>query len=83
MKIRRVALDRIGERAIRINAPMATIEEPFVTTFMYHRYAVEAAASMIGGIDYIYAMRGDGRKPLTWEPAALKSQEACCAKVSF
>jgi hypothetical protein len=65
MKIRRVALDRIGERAIRLNAPMATIEEPFVTTFLYHRYAVEAAASMIGGIDYIYAIRGDGRTPLT------------------
>jgi hypothetical protein len=70
MKIRRVALDRIGERAIRTNAPMATIEEPFVTTFLYHRYAVESTASMIGGIDYIYAMRGDGRTPLTWEPAA-------------
>src|SRR5439155_1642812 len=70
MKIRRVALDRIGERAIRTNAPMATIEEPFVTTFLYHRYAVESAASMIGGIDYIYAIRGDGRAPLTWETAA-------------
>jgi Met-zincin/Domain of unknown function (DUF5117) len=65
LKIRRVALDRMGERAVRLNAPMATIEEPFVTTFLYHRYAVEAAASMIGGIDYIYAMRGDGRTPLT------------------
>jgi Met-zincin/Domain of unknown function (DUF5117) len=70
MKIRRVALDRIGERAIRTNAPMATIEEPFVTTFLYHRYAVEATASMIGGIDYIYAFRGDGRAPLTWAAAA-------------
>jgi uncharacterized protein DUF4953/uncharacterized protein DUF5117 len=70
MKIRRVALDRIGERTIRNGAPMATIEEPFVTTFMYHRYAVESTASMIGGIDYIYAIRGDGRTPLTWEPAA-------------
>ena len=70
MKVRRVALDRIGERAIRTGAPLATIEEPFVTTFMYDRYAVESAASMIGGQDYIYAMRGDGRKPLVWEPAA-------------
>ena len=65
LKVRRVALDRIGERAVRLNAPMATVEEPFVTTFLYHRYAVEAAASMIGGIDYIYAMRGDGRTPLS------------------
>ncbi|HEX5473073.1 MAG TPA: zinc-dependent metalloprotease [Vicinamibacterales bacterium] len=70
MKIRRAALNRIGDRTIRTGAPTATIEEPFVTAFMYHRYAVEAAASMIGGQDYIYAMRGDGRTPLTWESAA-------------
>jgi hypothetical protein len=36
---------------------------------MYHRYTVESAASMIGGIDYIYAMRGDKRTPQTWETA--------------
>jgi hypothetical protein len=49
---------------------MATIEEPLVPIFMYHRYAVESAASMVAGIDYIYAMRGDGRTPLKWETAA-------------
>src|SRR6266513_3952717 len=30
---------------------------------MYHRYAVESAASMVAGQDYIYAMRGDQRTP--------------------
>jgi hypothetical protein len=49
---------------------MATVEEPLVPIFMYHRYAVESAASMVGGIDYIYAMRGDGRAPVKWETAA-------------
>ena len=61
MKVRRAALNRIGENTIRTGAPMATIEEPLVPIYMYHRYAVEAAASMIGGQDFIYAMRGDGR----------------------
>lgn len=70
MKVRRAALNHIGERAIRTGAPLATIEEPFVTTFMYDRYSIESAASMIGGQDYIYAIRGDGRTPLVWEPAA-------------
>ena len=37
---------------------------------MYHRYAVEGAASMIGGQEFVYAMRGDGRAPMTWESAA-------------
>ena len=46
MKVRRAALDRIGEHTIRNGAPMATIEEPLVPIYMYHRYAVEG-----GGVD--------------------------------
>jgi hypothetical protein len=70
MKIRRAALDRIGERTIKTGAPMTTIEEPLVPIYMHHRYAVESAASMIGGQDFVYAMRGDGQTPTKWESAA-------------
>jgi len=70
MKVRRAALNRLGEHTIRKGAPMATIEEPLVPIFMYHRYSVESAASMVGGIDYIYGMRGDGRTATKWETAA-------------
>ena len=76
MKVRRAALNRIGEHTIRAGAPMATIEEPLVPIYMYHRYAVEAAASMIGGQDFIYAMRGDGRTPTKWVSAARSAQGA-------
>ena len=70
MKVRRAALNRLGEKTIRKGAPMATIEEPLVPIYMYHRYTVESAASMVAGLDYIYAMRGDGRTPTKWESAA-------------
>ena len=70
MQIRRAALDRLGEHTIRTGAPMATIEEPLVPIFMYHRYSVESTASSIGGQEYIYGMRGDGRTPVKWESAA-------------
>ena len=70
MKVRRSALNRIGEQTIRTGAPMTTIEEPLVPIFMYHRYAVESSASALGGQDYVYAMRGDGRTPTRWESAA-------------
>ena len=63
LKVRRAALNKIGEHTIRAGAPMATIEEPLVPIFMYHRYAVEGAASMVAGQDYIYGMRGDHRTP--------------------
>ena len=42
------------------------IEEPLVPIYMYHRYAVEGAASMIAGQDFTYAIRGDNTVPLEW-----------------
>jgi len=51
---------------------MAMIEEALVPLYLHHRYAVEAAASTLGGQNYIYAMRGDGRTPVEWVPAATQ-----------
>jgi hypothetical protein len=81
MRVRRSALNRLGEQTIRTGAPMTTIEEPLVPIFMYHRYAVEGTASALGGQDFIYAMRGDGRTPMKWESAAnqRKALEALAA----
>ena len=66
MKVRRAALDRIGTNTIRTGMPTVMIEEPLVPIYMYHRYAVESAASAIGGQDFVYAMRGDNRTPVEW-----------------
>jgi Met-zincin len=81
MRIRRAALDRIGERTIRMHAPMTTIEERLVPIFMHHRYAVESTASSIAGQDFVYAMRGDGRTPTKWVSAGdqRKALEALTA----
>ena len=69
MKVRRAALNRFGENAIKRGAPMATLEEVLVPLYLHHRYQVEAAASVLGGLDYIYAIRGDGREPVRPAPA--------------
>ena len=52
MKVRRAALDRIGERTIRAGMPMAMIEEPLVPIYMYHHWAAEAAASIVA--EFVY-----------------------------
>ena len=39
----------------------AAIRESLETLLELEGYSVESAASMVAGIDYIYAMRGDGR----------------------
>jgi hypothetical protein len=69
LALRRAALEGFGERAIKIGRPMAQIEEALVPVYLHHRYAVDSAVTAIGGQDYIYAMRGDGRTPTRWVPA--------------
>ncbi len=70
LEVRRTALDRFGETAVRNGTPLALLEEALVPLFLHHRYQIEAAASALGGIDYTYALRGDGREPLDAVPAA-------------
>jgi len=53
MGVRRAALDRFGERNIKLRQPMAQMEEVLVPLYLHHRYQVTAAASPVGGIDYI------------------------------
>jgi len=65
MKIRSVILKDFSEKKIPSGAPMATLEEVLVPMYMFHRYQVEAASKSLGGVDYTYALRGDGQKPNT------------------
>jgi hypothetical protein len=70
MAVRQAALSRFGENAIRRGMPMAQIEEVLVPLYLHHRYQVEAAANVVGGMHYTYAMRGDGREPVRMASAS-------------
>jgi len=63
MQVRAAALRRFGEKNVRESAPLATIEDVLVPIYMLHRYQVEAASKLIGGMDYTFALRGDGQTP--------------------
>jgi hypothetical protein len=69
MDVRSVAMSRFGEAAIKNGMPMATIEEVLVPLYLHHRYQVESTASVMGGVGYIYATRGDGLRPV-WHIAS-------------
>ncbi len=60
LSVRKAALARFGEDAIRSGTPMAQLEDTFVPLYLLHRYQTEAAAKSIGGLNYRYAVRGDG-----------------------
>jgi hypothetical protein len=74
MTVRRAGLERFGDTAIRSHQPMAMIEDVFVPLYLHHRYAVDSAVTVLGGQDYVYAMRGDGRTPTRWMPAETQTK---------
>ena len=63
MRVRRLALERFGAGNLAPGRPLALLQEVFVTVYLRHRYQLEAAAKVIGGLDYRYALRGDGQPP--------------------
>jgi len=63
MQVRGTALKRFGENNIREGAPLATLEDVLVPLYMLHRYQVEAASKLVGGMDYTFTLRGDGQTP--------------------
>ena len=58
--MRKAALARFGPDAIRDGTPMAQLEDTLVPLYLLHRYQTEAATKWIGGLNYRYAVRGDG-----------------------
>lgn len=59
MKIRRTILDKFSEKAIKEGMPMSSIEEALVPMYLFHRYQVDAASKLVGGMEYTYTVRGD------------------------
>ena len=70
MQVRSTALKQFGENNIREGAPLATLEDVLVPIYLLHRYQVEAASKFIGGMDYTFALRGDGEVPAQIVPAS-------------
>ncbi len=69
MRVRSIALSRFGENNVRPGAPLATLEEVLVPLYLGHRYQIEAAAKVLGGVNYTYALRDDGQVPAALVPA--------------
>jgi len=61
MDIRKHVLANFSEKAIRQDAPMATLEEVLVPMYLMHRYQVEAASKLLGGLYYSFALKNDGQ----------------------
>ena len=70
MDIRKHILANFSEKAIRQDAPMATLEEVLVPMYLMHRYQVEAASKMFGGLYYTFVLKNDGQTITKFVPPA-------------
>lgn len=69
-RVRRVLLDRFDERAIQPGEPMSMLNQRFAHAYLHHRYSLEGLIKYVGGMDFTYALRGDGQTPAQVLPAA-------------
>lgn len=70
MAVRRVAMQAFDERAIQPGEPLYLLSMRFLHVYLHHRYSLEGLVKNVGGMDFRYAMRGDGQVPTTVIPVA-------------
>jgi hypothetical protein len=61
LKVRAKAIANFSLKNINENEPLSVLEDVFAPLYFFHRYQVEAASKMIGGLDYSYAVKDDGQ----------------------
>jgi hypothetical protein len=60
MAVRRHALGNFGLGGLHEGAAVHDLKRLIVPIYLFHRYQVEAAAKLVGGVDFNYAVKGDG-----------------------
>ena len=60
MEVRRVAVARFGTGALPAGEQLADLRRAFVPIWLLDRFQIEAAAKSLGGVDFPYAINGEG-----------------------
>jgi len=73
LEVRQASLARFGEGSIRSGVPWSELANVLVPVYYLHRYQAEAAARLVGGVDFDYAVKGD-KAAMRNAPAAAAIQ---------
>ena len=72
LAVREKAISNFSKDNIRKGEPYSVLEDVFVPLYFFHRFQTEAATKVVGGLDYNYAVKGDGQTIV--RPAEAKLQ---------
>lgn len=70
LDVRSIGLRRFGASNLAVGRPLAELEEVFVPLYLHHRYQVEAAVKMVGGVLYEHEVNGERPRPMRSVPSA-------------
>lgn len=74
LKVRKIALEQFGLNSIDVGTPFSELEQVLAPIYNFHRYQVEAAAKLIAGLNYSYAVKEVGSKNAELSIVGAKKQ---------
>ncbi|MBS9525306.1 zinc-dependent metalloprotease [Litoribacter alkaliphilus] len=74
LTIRKRKLEDFGLNALQEGRPVASLEEVLVPLYLMHRYQIEAASKLLGGVDYTYQVKGDNQKSQSRVEGSMQRQ---------
>lgn len=69
MTVRRAAIAGFGPQALRPGEAAQALKRKYAPIYLLHRYQLEAAAKVLGGVDFSYAVKGDASATAAVVPA--------------
>ena len=75
MSVRANAIQRFGAKSLKTNQPYSELERTFVPIYLLHRFQSQAAAKLVAGMDYYYAIKG-GDTQSRQQQVDVKKQKA-------
>lgn len=74
LAIRKHAIANFSIDNIKTNQPYSVLEDVFVPLYFFHRYQTEGVTKVIGGLDYSYALKGDGSNIVNMVPGKTEKK---------
>ncbi len=74
LNVRKTAIDNFSIDNIPTNQPNSVLEDVFVPLYFFHRYQTEAVAKIVGGLEYNYAIKGDGQETVRVVDRAMQEK---------
>ena len=74
LKLRKVAINNFSVDNIQDGTPYSVLEDVFVPLYFFHRYQTEGVAKVIGGLEYNYAIKGDGQEVVAIADKAMQEE---------